>query len=193
MNTDLDALLEALDAADTAVREIYRRLAEDPDRADEYEAGLRELRAKRAELARQAGMAALVQRRVSPSAMGTTTEPASTTEPSPPAVVAPATNGSASSAAAMRADPVSRASEPAPTAAASSPAPPPLLSKRRHPSRPQLRCHPLRSLLRPRVTPSSPRSGAGSSRRDSAQRRPLLRRRRPRRRCRDLGPSPCTR
>ncbi len=39
---DLDALLEALDSADTAVREIYRKIADDPDLADEYEAGLRD-------------------------------------------------------------------------------------------------------------------------------------------------------
>ena len=63
MTADLDALLDALDAADTAVREIYRKLAMAPDLAPEHEAELGKLHAKRIELARQVGMAALAQRR----------------------------------------------------------------------------------------------------------------------------------
>src|SRR5579863_3547564 len=57
--SDLAALLAALDQADAAVRALYLRLAEDPDLAAEYEAGLRELHSTRAELARQVGLAAL--------------------------------------------------------------------------------------------------------------------------------------
>ena len=126
-STDLDALLAALDAADTAVREIYRRLAGDPDLADGYDAGLHELRAKRAELARQAGMAALAQRRAA-RVVVETVEPISTVttppEPVPPAT-APDMNGSAAATTTLPSEPSTPASEPAPTAAASPPAPPP--------------------------------------------------------------------
>jgi hypothetical protein len=59
--TDLDALLGALDVADAAVRALYLKLADNPDLAPEYEAGLRELLRKRLELAQQAGVAALAQ------------------------------------------------------------------------------------------------------------------------------------
>jgi hypothetical protein len=57
--SDLDTLLEALDRADTAVGALYRQLADNPDLAAEYDAGLRELQRKRLELAQQAGTAAL--------------------------------------------------------------------------------------------------------------------------------------
>jgi|HubBroStandDraft_1064217.scaffolds.fasta_scaffold670469_1 hypothetical protein len=40
--SDLDTLLEALDRADTAVRALYRQLADDPDLAAEYDAELRD-------------------------------------------------------------------------------------------------------------------------------------------------------
>jgi hypothetical protein len=56
---DLDGLLEALDAADDAVRRIYRKLADDPDLAVEHETVLRELHRRRTELSRQVGMVAL--------------------------------------------------------------------------------------------------------------------------------------
>jgi hypothetical protein len=54
--SDLDELLAALDLADASVRAIYLKLADNPDLAPEYEAGLRELLRKRAELAQQAGV-----------------------------------------------------------------------------------------------------------------------------------------
>ena len=56
---ELDACLVDLDRADLAVRALYRRLAEDPDRAAECDVELREQRAKRLELAQRAGLAAL--------------------------------------------------------------------------------------------------------------------------------------
>ena len=59
--TDLDELLRALDMADAAVRALYLELADNPDLAPGYEAGLRELLRKRLELAQQAGVAALTQ------------------------------------------------------------------------------------------------------------------------------------
>jgi hypothetical protein len=59
----LDALLDSLDSADAAVRALYLKLADNPDLAQEYEAGLRELQTKRVELARQVGLAALQERR----------------------------------------------------------------------------------------------------------------------------------
>jgi hypothetical protein len=57
--SDLDALLELLDRADSAVRALYAQLAANPDLAPDYEAGLRELHRKRAELAHQVGLATL--------------------------------------------------------------------------------------------------------------------------------------
>lgn len=123
---DLDALLAALDGADTAVREIYRRLADDPDLATEYEAGLRELRAKRAELARQTGMAALIQRRAARLVVETV-EPMSTVMTVPesvPPATAPDMNGSAAATNAIPSETATPTSEPA---AASPPAPPPLV------------------------------------------------------------------
>jgi hypothetical protein len=72
--SDLDELLAALDAADASVRAIYLKLADDPDLAPEYEAGLRELLRKRTELAQQAGVAALVQWRAARLARETPSE-----------------------------------------------------------------------------------------------------------------------
>jgi hypothetical protein len=63
--SDLDTLLEALDRADTAVRALYRQLADNPDLAAEYDTGLRELQRKRLELAHQVGVAALAEWRAS--------------------------------------------------------------------------------------------------------------------------------
>jgi hypothetical protein len=57
----IDSLLEALDAADTAVRNIYRALADDPDLAPARDAELRDLHSKRVELSRRIGMAALTE------------------------------------------------------------------------------------------------------------------------------------
>jgi len=48
---ELDARLAELDRADLAVRAIYRDLADDPDRAAEYDVELREQLANRRELA----------------------------------------------------------------------------------------------------------------------------------------------
>jgi hypothetical protein len=62
---DLDALLADLDQADTAVRSLYRQLADDPDLASEYEAALRDLQRKRLDLAQQVGVAALAEWRSS--------------------------------------------------------------------------------------------------------------------------------
>jgi len=62
---ELDACLADLDRADLAVRALYRNLADNPDRAPEYDEGLRELLAKRLELARSAGLAALAAWRAS--------------------------------------------------------------------------------------------------------------------------------
>jgi hypothetical protein len=67
--SDLDSLLDALDNADRAVREVYRKLADDPDLATEHETVLRELHAKRTELSRRVGMAALAEWRAARSAV----------------------------------------------------------------------------------------------------------------------------
>jgi hypothetical protein len=55
----LDPLLEALDAADRALRELHTSLAEDPDRGVDVETTIGELHAKRGELARRVGLATL--------------------------------------------------------------------------------------------------------------------------------------
>jgi hypothetical protein len=60
---DLDALLAQLDEADAAVRAIYGELAADPDLAGEYEPRLKELHARRLDLARRVGLASLARRR----------------------------------------------------------------------------------------------------------------------------------
>ena len=84
--SNLDALLEALDTADRAVRDRYRKLADDPDLAPEHE--LRELHAARTELSRKVGMTALADWRAARSAVETpdadstsATSAASTSEP----------------------------------------------------------------------------------------------------------------
>jgi hypothetical protein len=108
---DLNALLETFDEADTAVRALYRQLADNPDLATEYEAGLRELQRKRLELAQQVGVAALAEWRAARSGVatslagtaGTLTTPVvkpvterdtngvASTAPIPPAPLAPPT------------------------------------------------------------------------------------------------------
>ena len=60
---DLEGLLRALDEADAALRGLYRQLADDPDRATEYESKRKDLHGRRAELAQQVGLALLAERR----------------------------------------------------------------------------------------------------------------------------------
>jgi hypothetical protein len=60
---DLDTLLAQLDEADGAVRALYQELAADPDLAGEYEPQLKELHAKRLDLAQRVGLASLARRR----------------------------------------------------------------------------------------------------------------------------------
>jgi len=64
-NVDLDGLLESLDEADAALRVLYRKLADNPDLASEFETRLRELHANRLDLAQQVGLATLAARRTS--------------------------------------------------------------------------------------------------------------------------------
>jgi hypothetical protein len=79
-SADLGALLEMLDQADTAVRALYRQLADNPDLASEYEAGLRELQRKRLELAQQVGVAALAEWRAAPGERQSSLEESGTLE-----------------------------------------------------------------------------------------------------------------
>jgi hypothetical protein len=62
---DLDGLLHALDEADAAVRAMYRKLVDDPDLASEYEPKLKELHARRLDLAQRVGLLVLARRRAS--------------------------------------------------------------------------------------------------------------------------------
>jgi predicted Zn-dependent protease len=62
---DLDGLLHALDEADAALRALYRQLADNPDLASENESKLRELHAKRLDLAQRVGLAVLARKRAS--------------------------------------------------------------------------------------------------------------------------------
>ena len=59
----VDDLLEALDEADASLRALYRLLAEDPDLAGEHEPKLKELHARRLDLAQRVGLATLARRR----------------------------------------------------------------------------------------------------------------------------------
>jgi len=104
---DLDALLEALDAADSAVREVYRKLADDPDLAPEHEGGLRELHATRSELARDAGLAALARWRASRFMV----QPTSVTTSAEEQLAQPGLHG-VSSEQAVRHEPAPEVSEP---------------------------------------------------------------------------------
>src|SRR5579883_1632964 len=85
--SDLDALLDALDKADAAVREIYRKLADDPDLASEHETALSDLHAKRRELAQRVGLAALAQRRASVALKASEPTAEAAPEPVTPIVV----------------------------------------------------------------------------------------------------------
>jgi hypothetical protein len=105
--SDLDTLLEALDRADTAVRALYRQLAENPDLAAEYDAGLRELQRKRLELAHQVGIAALRAWRAARSEADT---PVAETAPASAVVTDHDTNGVSSAG-----PPPTRGTEPVAT------------------------------------------------------------------------------
>ena len=67
---DLDALLAQLDEVDDNLRSLYRTLADDPDLAEERDAVLRDLTAKRRSLAERVGLGLLTHRR---NARATTT------------------------------------------------------------------------------------------------------------------------
>ena len=124
MSPDLDSLLDALGAADSAVREIYRTLAEDPDLAAEHESELRDAHAKRSDLARQVGVAALAQRRASRATAEKVETPATVaTAPPPPVAIERATNGMASSST-ISPEPLASDAEPEPVASPPGPPPP---------------------------------------------------------------------
>src|SRR5580700_8844992 len=90
---DVDALLADLEEADGAVRALYRELAADPDRAAEYEPRLKDLHARRLDLAQRVGLASLAHRRARAMVAETpqvASEPASLAEAtatSPPPVL----------------------------------------------------------------------------------------------------------
>jgi hypothetical protein len=63
--SDADELLDALGAVDDRLRAVYRALAVDPGLAEAHEAAIRELHARRRELAEQVGLALLAARRAS--------------------------------------------------------------------------------------------------------------------------------
>jgi hypothetical protein len=65
---ELDALLTDLDEADAELRDIYRKLAADPDGITEHEPRRAELHAKRLLLAQQVGLAVLARRKAAPVA-----------------------------------------------------------------------------------------------------------------------------
>lgn len=59
----LSVILRELEEADGRLRALYRDLAENPDLAEQHEATLRELHAKRRDLAERTGLALLAERR----------------------------------------------------------------------------------------------------------------------------------
>jgi hypothetical protein len=75
-----DTLIEALDSADVAVRDLYRKLVDDPGLTPEFEPRLRELLAERLDLASKIGLAVLAQWRASRSAVAKTGEEAAQPE-----------------------------------------------------------------------------------------------------------------
>src|SRR5258708_36257909 len=88
---DVDALLVELEEADDAVRALYRELAADPDLAGEYEPRLKDLHARRLDLAQRVGLASLARRRARATAAEApqvaselTAPPAQVTTTSPP-------------------------------------------------------------------------------------------------------------
>jgi hypothetical protein len=62
---DLEGPLRALDEVDADLRALYRQLAEDPDLAGEHEPRLKDLHARRLDLAQQVGLVTLARRRAS--------------------------------------------------------------------------------------------------------------------------------
>ncbi len=102
-----DALVADLDVVDRSVRDLYRRLADDPDLAAQHEAVLRELHAKRTELSHQVGMAALARWRAARVVLETT----ATEGPSADAAEPPATG--VASEALIAEPPATHAEEPA--------------------------------------------------------------------------------
>ena len=66
---DLEVVLDALVEADELLRALYRQLAENPDLASEHEIKLKELHAKRRDLAQQVGLATLARIRASADAV----------------------------------------------------------------------------------------------------------------------------
>jgi len=95
---DLDGLLHALDEADAAVRALYRQLAENPDLAGENESKLKELHAKRLDLAQRVGLATLARRRASAHVGEAPSTPT-------PAVVESISNGDDSNGAIVEPEP----------------------------------------------------------------------------------------
>jgi uncharacterized Zn-binding protein involved in type VI secretion len=85
---DVDALLAELEEADDALRALYRELAADPDRASEYEPRLKDLHARRLDLAQRVGLASLARRRARAVAAET---PQVASEPAAPLAEATAT------------------------------------------------------------------------------------------------------
>ncbi len=110
---DLDGLLTALDEADAALRALYRLLAEDPDLAAVHDARLKELHARRLELAQQVGFAALTRRRTAPRAEATPEPPAETSPKPAPTIEAAEEPGRASEIASASEADVPLPSEPA--------------------------------------------------------------------------------
>jgi hypothetical protein len=109
---DLDGLLHALDETDAALRALYRQLAENPDLASENESKLKELHAKRLDLAQRVGLAMLARRRASAHVGETPSTPT-------PAVVETTSNGDESNGAVVEPE-----SEPEPASDESPPSAP---------------------------------------------------------------------
>jgi hypothetical protein len=63
--TTFAEVIAALDEADARLREVYRSLADDPGRVQDYESELHALHTKRRDLAEAVGLAVLAQRRAS--------------------------------------------------------------------------------------------------------------------------------
>ena len=106
-NDDLEGLLRTLDEADIALRALYRHLADDPDRATEYEPKLRDVHSRRIELAQRVGLVVLARRRASAGTLDAAPEPVPR-EPS----IAGAANGNAPLLDVKDREPVSEESSP---------------------------------------------------------------------------------
>src|SRR5258708_36951633 len=86
---DVDALLVELEEADDAVRALYRELAADPDLAGEYEPRLKDLHARRLDLAQRVGLASLARRRARATTAETPQAPSDLTAPPPHVTATP--------------------------------------------------------------------------------------------------------